>query len=291
MRAMILAAGLGTRMRPLTETLPKPLLPFMLQPILGYLLSQLRKQGIRDIAINLHHHANQLQQWLGDGSRWNVHLHVSHEVTVLGSAGGIKQVEPFLSEAPFLVMNADVLTTLDFRAVWEWHCQHGAQVTMVLRPDATAPQYGPVLVNQQGQVLQINGHPSSPTALAGQETIFTGIQIISPQVFERIPQGVFSSTTADIYPALVKQNAVCGYSYSGYWMDVGTPSRYLQAHWDLLDGRLGDQWMTRLPGGAQAFLTNGLPPPTNYQRRLSPPSSWTVAYKSHLEHELAPTPF
>ncbi len=256
MRAMILAAGLGTRLRPLTEACPKPLLPLMLQPMLGHLLDQLRGYGIRDIAINMHHHASQLQQWLGDGSRWGVRLHLSYESEILGTAGGIKQVETFLRNGPFLVINGDVLVDLDFRAVWEWHCQHEALVTMVVRPAPNARQYAPVLVDAQGHVLQINGHPQLRTTSPSRETIFTGIQVISPQVLERIPQGRFSSTTADVYPALVTDKAVRGYSHSGYWMDIGVPTRYLQAHWDLLDGCLGDQWHTRLPAGSQAFLTD-----------------------------------
>lgn len=254
MRAMILAAGLGTRLRPLTETLPKPLLPFMLQPMLGRLIGQLRDHGIRDIAVNLHHHATQLRDWLGDGRRWDVRLHLSEEATILGTAGGIKQAATFLSGAPFLVINADIITNLDFRRLWAWHGRQPALVTMVLRPDAAARQYGPVIVDPQGQVLQINGRPPSPTAPVGQETIFTGIQIISPRVLEQIPQGIFSSTTADIYPALVARGTVRGYVDAGYWIDIGIPARYLQAHWDLMDGRLGDAWLDRLSAGANVYL-------------------------------------
>jgi len=254
MRAMILAAGLGTRLRPLTEILPKPLVPFMFEPILGYLIGQLRDHGIRDIVINLHHHATQLRAWLGDGKRWDVRLHLSEEPTILGTAGGIKRAAPVLSDAPFLVINADVITNLDFRTLWAWHGRHQALVTMVLRPDAAARQYGPVIVDPQGQVLQISGRPLLSTTPVGQETMFTGIQIISPQVLERIPPGVFASTTTDVYPALVEQGSVRGYVDTGYWIDIGIPARYLQAHWDLLDGHLGGAWRDRLGNGAQVYL-------------------------------------
>jgi NDP-sugar pyrophosphorylase family protein len=226
----------------------------MFRPLLGCLIEQLREHGIRDIAINLHHHATQLRDWLGDGRRWDVRLHLSEEPAVLGTAGGIKQVEAFLSGSSFLVINADIITTLNFRALWAWHRRQQALVTMVLRPDAAARQYGPVIVDPQGQVRQINGRPPAPTAPLGQETIFTGIQIISPQVLQRIPQGIFSSTTADVYPALVEQGAVHGYVDAGYWIDIGIPARYLQAHWDLLDGRLGDAWLGRLCAAAEVYL-------------------------------------
>lgn len=271
MRAMILAAGLGTRLRPLTQAIPKPLLPLMFRPLLGCLIEQLREHGIRDIAINLHHHATQLRDWLGDGRRWDVRLHLSEEPIILGTAGGIKEVENFLSASPFLVINADIITALNFRALWAWHCRQKALVTMVLRPDATARQYGPVIVDPQGQVLQINGHPPSPAPPLGQETIFTGIQIISPQVLERIPKGIFSSTTADIYPALVEQGAVRGFVDTSYWIDIGVPARYLQAHWDLMNGHLGKAWLGKLSSDAKVYLDGGSSSTDHLPGAITPP--------------------
>ena len=138
MKAMILAAGLGTRMRPLTDYCPKPLLPLLLQPMLDHTLAQLQRYGIRDVMINLHHHAEQLAAWLGDGSRWDVHLSLSFEPEILGTAGALKRVEPWLRDAPFLVLNADVLLDVDLHALEHWHCQHQALVTMVVRPDPAA---------------------------------------------------------------------------------------------------------------------------------------------------------
>lgn len=271
MRAMILAAGLGTRLQPLTQMIPKPLLPLMFRPSLGCLIEQLREHGIRDIAINMHHHAAQLRDWLGDGERWGVRLHLSEEPAILGTAGGIKQVESFIADSPCLVINADIITTLNFRTLWAWHRQHQALVTMVLRPDTAARQYGAVIVDRQSQVLQINGRPPSPSPLPGQETIFTGIQIISPQVLEGIPQGVFSSTTADIYPSLVEQGGVYGYVDTGYWIDIGIPARYLQAHWDILDGCLGDVWLDRLDADTEVYLANNLGSTHHAPRVIIPP--------------------
>jgi NDP-sugar pyrophosphorylase family protein len=260
MKAMILAAGLGTRLRPLTDTCPKPLLPLMLQPMLGHVLEQLRQQDVREVVINLHQQAAQLGQWLGDGQRWGLLLHLSYEPEILGTAGGIKQAEPWLRDAPFLVLNADVLIDLDLRAVWQWHCQHGAMVTMVVRPDPAAREYGAVIVDAADRVLHINGRPTVTAQAIGQETVFTGIQVMAPEVLEHIPPGRSISTTADVYPALLVQHqAVYGYCHTGYWMDVGVPERYLQAHWDMLDGVLGHQWIERLPPGSQVVLQSGLP--------------------------------
>lgn len=257
MKAMVLAAGLGTRLRPLTDLHPKPLMPLMLRPTLEHILHQLRQQGVQEVVINLHHKASQLAEWLGDGQRWGLRLHCSYESDILGTAGGIKRVEHLLHDAPFLVLNADVLARLDLHALWQWHRRHAALVTMVVRADPAARQYGPVVVGPEHRVLHINGRPVSQRHLQGEETIFTGIQVVSPEVLQHIPPQQRVSTTADLYPFLVAQRrAVYGYRYSGYWMDIGVPERYLQAHWDILRGALGRQWLSRLPSGSRVVLAN-----------------------------------
>jgi NDP-sugar pyrophosphorylase family protein len=207
MKAMILAAGLGTRMRPLTDHCPKPLLPLLLQPMLDHILAQLPRHGIHDVIINLHHHADQLARWLGDGSRWGVHLSLSFEPQILGTAGALKRVEPLLRDAPFLVLNADVLIDVDLQALWHWHCQRQALVTMVLRPDPAARSYGAVIVDADDRVRLINGRPSTHMPATGQETMFACVQVVEPQVLERIPPDCFSMTTTDVYPALIERHA------------------------------------------------------------------------------------
>jgi mannose-1-phosphate guanylyltransferase len=248
MHVMILAAGLGTRLRPLTDVCPKPLVPFMLRPMLAHLLTQVRQCGARTVVINLHYQADRLRQWLGDGRQWGLQLHVSYEPEILGTAGAIKRVASRLCQAPFLVINADVIMDLDLAAVWQWHCQRDAAVTMVVRPDPAAWQYGAVVVDAADRVCQINGRPHTPSRLDGEATIFTGVQVVSPRVLEQIPAERFVSTTAETYPALLAQGApVYGYRYRGYWIDVGVPERYRQAHWDMLDGLCGTGWITHVP--------------------------------------------
>ena len=260
MKAMILAAGLGTRLRPLTDTCPKPLLPLVLQPMLAYVLGQLQAQGVTEVIINLHHRAHQIRQWLGTGTQWGLRLHLSYEQEILGTAGGIKRVEAWLHEAPFVVINADVLVDLNLRALWQWHCQRGALVTMVLRPDPAARAYGPVRIDATDRVLCINGRPCGTALSEGQEMVFTGIQVLSPEVLQWIAPERHLSTTADIYPALLaQQQAVYGYRHTGYWMDVGVPERYRQAHWDMLNGALGAQWQHQLPSGSQYIWHGGAP--------------------------------
>ncbi len=235
---MILAAGMGTRLHPLTEICPKPLVPLMLQPMLGHLLAQLRQYHVQEVVINLHHHAEQLRQWIGDGRQWGFErIHLSYEPEILGTAGAMKQAEAVLRDAPFCVINADVLADVDLAAVWQWHGQRQAVVTMVLRPDPEAHRYGPVVVDGDNRVCHINGQPETKAHLTGEVLMFTGIQVVSPQIFAVIPPGQCISTAAETYPMLIgKEVGVYGYRHDGYWMDIGVPTRYRQAHWDVLDG-------------------------------------------------------
>lgn len=255
MRAMILAAGLGTRLQPLTDRMPKPLLPLMLVPILAHLLAQLRRQGVREVVINGHHLADQLAAWLGDGSRWSVSLAFTHEAEILGTAGAMKNAARHLKGAPFLVINADVLMDCNLQSLWAWHRARGALVTMVVRPDPAALDSRPVMVDEHDRVRQINGRPERAESGAEcQGAVFTGVQIVEPEVLDAIPANRFVSTTADTYPLLLQEDRpVLAYRHHGYWLDVGEPERYLQAHWDLLDGLLGTRWEESLPAGSQVL--------------------------------------
>ena len=256
---MILAAGLGTRLQPLTDRSPKPLLPLMLVPMVAHLLAQLHCQGVREVVINGHHLADQLAARLGDGSRWGLRLAFAHEPEILGTAGALKNAESLLQGAPFLVINADVLADFDLQALWAWHRARGALVTMVVRPDPAARIFGAVVVDECDRVRRISGHPKALDVGPGEgETIFTGIQIVEPQVLAAIPANRFASTTADTYPRLLQDGQpVLAYRHHGYWLDVGVPERYLQAHWDLLDGALGTSWEGRLPAGSRVVRGTG----------------------------------
>ena len=250
---MVLAAGLGTRLQPLTGRLPKPLLPLMLVPILAHLLAQLRRQGVREVVINGHHLADRLAEWLGDGERWGLRLTFTREAEILGTAGALKNARAHLQGAPFLVINADVLADFDLQALWSWHRARGALVTMVVRPDPAAGDCRPVLVDENDRVRQINGRPQRTGADSECQGVdFTGIQIVEPEVLDAIPADRFVSTTVDTYPLLLQEGRpVFAYRHHGYWLDVGVPERYLRAHWDLLDGLLGASWEEQLPAGSR----------------------------------------
>lgn len=273
MRVMILAAGLGTRLRPLTDACPKPLLPLMLQPMLEHWLCALQQQGVKEVVVNVHHHARQFQEWLGDGRRWGMTLTVSHETQILGTAGALKRVEKYLGDAPFVVLNADVLTDLDVTALWHWHlARPNAMVTMALRPDPAARHYGAVTVDAAERVVQINGRPVGATRPVTKERMFTGIQVVSPQVLDSIPPNCEIGTTTEIYPQFIAADqAIYGYDHHGYWMDVGVPQRYRQAHWDMLAGKLGAAWRARLPAGTRVIQQPQDIPPGLAHAGIVPP--------------------
>jgi len=240
MRAMVLAAGLGTRLRPLTNSLPKPLLPLGPYSLLVWNLLLLRKHCITDIMINLHYLGEQIQAIIGDGSQWGLHVSYSVEPVLLGTGGGLKQVEPFFGGEPFLVINGDTIFDLDLSAFISHHRQADAIATMVLRDDPDVEQWGVIETDTQDCVLTITGkgRAASVAREAMIRRMFAGIHIIDPVLLRHIPHGVLSSII-DAYVLWLERGAtVSSYGLTGYWSDVGTPERYTQVQQDFDSGLL-----------------------------------------------------
>ena len=235
MKAMVLAAGLGVRLRPLTDATPKPLLPVAGRPILLWNLLLLKRHGITEVIINLHHLGEQIVQALGDGSRVGMRVAYSHEPTLLGTGGGIKQAAPFLKDGPFLVLNGDTLSACDLTALLAAHRAGGALATLAIREDSEAARWGPVTVDAHSRILQINGAPPFTTPLVPLPALcmFAGIHVLEPAVLDAIPPG--PGSIIDVYCSLLRQGRMLrGYKMSGYWSDVGTPERYAEAQRDAL---------------------------------------------------------
>jgi len=228
MKAMILAAGLGTRLRPLTEETPKALLPVAGRPLIHYPLLLLKRYGITEIVINLHHHGHKIADALGDGRDIGLRLQYSWEPTILGTGGGIKAARRLLGESTFLVMNSDILVDLNLDKVVEFHHRRKSAVSMVVRPDPQAAQYGAIELDQQDRVRKIIGRGEGVGAL--RQFMFTGVHILEPFVFDLIPGHGFSSIT-DVYIAMLQRNdKLFGYVTKAAWMDLGTPERYQEAN-------------------------------------------------------------
>jgi NDP-sugar pyrophosphorylase family protein len=235
MKAMILAAGLGTRLRPLTNTIPKPLLPIAGTPLIVWNLLLLKRHGFQDVIINLHHLGPMIEQALGNGSKYGMRIYYSHEPVILGTGGAIKQAEPHLSGEPVLIVNGDTLFELDLEALCAFHRRRQAAATLVLRSDADAARWGVVEVDAGDRIVRITGRGSTD-ARETRPRMFAGVHILHPRLLRDVPKGKPSSIIDAYVAANQRGDPVVGYELTGYWSDVGTPERYAQAEHDATSG-------------------------------------------------------
>ena len=238
MKAMILAAGLGTRLRPLTDTIPKPLLPIGGTPLILWNLLLLRASGICDVIINLHYLGHLIEEVIGDGSRWNMQVRYSHEPTLLGTGGGLKAAEWFFEDQPFVVMNGDTLIELDVKALREFHRDHGGVATLVLRDDPQAAQWGAVESDGWNRILRINGRGMSQSYSTGPlvERMFAGVHILHPSLLQDALPGTPFSIIDTYTNELVRGARMFGFVQADYWSDIGTVERYARAQTDAEEG-------------------------------------------------------
>lgn len=229
MKAMILAAGLGSRLRPLTDEQPKALLPVADRPLIAYTLLLLKRFGITDVVINLHHHGKKISQALGDGASMGMRIRYSWEPTILGTGGGIKQARELLAGGTFLVINSDILIDLNLDKVVEFHRRRKAAVSMVVRTDREAARYGAIGLDTHDRVRSILGRGGRTRGQLHQ-FMFTGVHILEPRVFDFIPGNAFSSITDVYIEMLTRDEKLFGYVSKGVWMDLGTPERYHEAN-------------------------------------------------------------
>lgn len=235
---MILAAGLGTRLRPLTNSTPKALLLVNGRPLIYYSLKLLQKHGIREAVINLHYLGDLIQKEVGDGSKFGLRIHYSWEPEILGTGGGVKKAAAaFLEKESFLVVNSDVLIDVNLKDLVRSHRRKKAIATMVVRPRETDSSFTPVWVGAYDRVLSIG--EEAPSRQKSNACIYTGIQVLEPRFLERLPNEGESCIIRQGYlPALERREKICGYRYEGYWNDLGTLDRLRQAESDLKSGRV-----------------------------------------------------
>jgi len=238
MQALILAGGKGTRLRPLTVYTPKPIVPICNRPFLLYQIDTLRRAGIKDIALSLSYQPHKIEQQLGDGSDFGVNLKYTVEPQPMGTAGAYKYAEDLIRE-PTVVFNGDILTDLDLKPVIREHTARKATVTIVLTPVENPSAYGLVEMNAEGRVARFLEKPKADEITC--HTINAGTYILEPQVLDLIPTGENHSFEYGLFPALLMRGEkfYAHIPQRTYWMDIGTPARYLQAHHDLLANRVG----------------------------------------------------
>lgn len=220
MRGMILAAGFGTRLQPLTQTTPKALVPVAGRPLIEYSLLFLRSQGVTEVVINLHHLGNVIRAMLGDGSRYGMQIFYSPEDPILEAGGGIKNAQSLLAGDTFVVLNCDTILDLDLHAALNFHRRHRAVVTLVLRPDADVEQYGVLETNLKGQIRRIRDHTFAIEEKRLQY-MFTGLQILEPRIFDFMPEVKPFSTTRETYPRMMQAGeALYGFIHTGPWLVI-----------------------------------------------------------------------
>lgn len=232
MQALILAGGEGTRLRPLTSTVPKPVVPLVDRPFIAFMLEWLRGHGVDDVVISCGFMASGVHNVLGDGSAYGIRLRYVEEPRPLGTGGAVKWAEELLDER-FLMLNGDVLTDIDLTAQLAEHERTGARATLALVAVEDPSAYGLVRRNGDGSVREFLEKPS-PDQI-DTNLVNAGAYILHRDVLADVPRGERVSIERDVFPTLV-DDGLYGYEASGYWLDIGTPERYLQATYDILDG-------------------------------------------------------
>jgi NDP-sugar pyrophosphorylase family protein len=217
---MVMAAGLGTRLRPLTDFLPKPMMPVANRPVLHHLLNLLHRHEVREVGVNVHAFPELIQTYFGDGSSLDMSIHWSHEPELLGTAGGTKKLENFWNGETILITSGDGLHDVDVTALLGHHRRTGALATLTVKPVSDPSAYGVVILDRDTRVRGFQEKPTRDEARS--DLANCGIYVIEAQLLDRIPADTFSDFGTDVWPALVAANEeVYAYTTMAYWNDVG----------------------------------------------------------------------
>src|ERR1044072_3984941 len=231
MRAIILSAGYGTRLWPLTEDRTKPALPILGKPLVGYVAEYIASYGFDDIVVNLHHRPESVRRALGDGSRFGVKLHYVEEPVILGTSGALDNTREFFERETFVVVNGKIIADIDLNAAFETHRKMNALATLVLLPNLHRERFS-VVETEAGRIKNFGRMPvdEGPVPL-----MFTGIHIMEPRILESVPRGVFSDSVTDVYPkANTNGEMLAAHVASGKWRELSTLKRYLDISVELL---------------------------------------------------------
>jgi NDP-sugar pyrophosphorylase family protein len=237
MQALILAGGKGTRLRPLTVYTPKPIVPICNRPFLLYQIDTLKRAGVTDITLSLSYQPEKIEQILGDGSNFGVKLRYTVEPQPMGTAGAYKFAEDLIRE-PTVVLNGDVLTDLDLKTVIRQHKERKATATIVLTPVDDPSSFGVVETDDTDRVLRFLEKPKPEDTTC--RNINAGTYVLEPNVLDFIPKGENYSFEYGLFPNLLEQGEAffAHIPQRAYWLDIGTPARYLQAHNDMLASKV-----------------------------------------------------
>lgn len=233
---MILAGGLSTRLYPLTLDVPKPLVPVLDRPVVGHVVDYLHSFGVDDLVINVHYFAEAVERYIGDGSRFGVRMHYLREPRLMGSAGAVKQVAHRFDET-FVVIGCDDVCNIDLGAAVAFHHRRQAEATIVCTGADDMTQYGVVVTNGDGRVLEFQEKPRRGEEKS--DLVNTGVYIFEPALLDRIPSDTFYDFGKQVFPELLAAGGrFFGMRQDAYWCDIGTLPEYRRIHRDALRGRL-----------------------------------------------------
>ncbi|MFH1725092.1 MAG: NDP-sugar synthase [Elusimicrobiota bacterium] len=236
LKAMVLAAGAGTRLRPLTYATPKPMVPVVNRPVLHHVLDNLARHGIRDAVLNLWAYPGQVRDYCGDGSRWGLRLRYSRERTLLGTAGAVKKMERFFRDGPLLIMSGDGLSDVDITALYAFHRERRSLATMVTKGIDARFAYGVTLAGKTGRIRGFLEKPSWGQVFSNQ--VNTGIYLFEPGVLRHIPKG-FYDFGHELWPKLLRlKKPIYAWEWKGYWCDVGNLAEYRNGQRAALKGEV-----------------------------------------------------
>lgn len=236
-KAMVLAAGLGTRLRPLTDLISKPMTPIVNKPVMEHIIELLVEHGFDEVVCNLHWYPEAIKDYFGDGSKYNIKITYSYEPELLGTAGGVKKVEAFFEGQTFLILSGDALTDIDLTELMDFHRKKGGICTLVLTEVDDPSQYGVVITDDESRITGFQEKPLMGEAKSSLAN--SGIYVFEPDIFSHIPYGSFYDFGRDLYPKLLKAGiAYYGYKHDRYWNDVGSLDQYQQGNFDALEGKV-----------------------------------------------------
>ncbi len=237
MKAMVLAAGVGSRLEPLTTQVPKPIVPVANIPVMEHILKLLSKHGITDICANLHYMPEKLTEYFGDGSKFGVNLTFRTEEKLSGDAGGVRACREFLQDDTFIVIMGDLVTDTDLSKVIKEHKSKKALASIGIKEMDDVSQFGVVVTDENGFITGFQEKPSNEEALS--KFISTGIYVLEPEIFDYIPATGEYGFGRQLFPALVaKKLPVLGVKIEGYWSDVGCVEKLREANFDALSGKV-----------------------------------------------------
>lgn len=242
MKAMILAAGTGTRLYPLTFTMPKPMVPVVNLPVIHHIIIHLKKHGFDELIANLHVLPEHIENYLHDGSWMGVDIKYSHELEPLGTAGGVKNVEDFFDDT-FIVIGGDDLSDIDLKEILKFHKSKNALATIGLSSVDDVSQYGVVVTDENQRIVEFQEKPAPEEAKS--HWVNNGVYVFEPEILNLIPKGKFYDFGSQLFPKLKDDRApFYGYKCRGYWCDIGSLLQYRHSHFDCLQGRVN----TIIPG-------------------------------------------